>query len=172
VKIAYRLRQLVANLRARPLAEDARREVADLLSEREQALFYGYTYADQAHAIRVIHCLRDAGYNHPDLLTAALLHDTGKIRCPLSVWDRTIIVVGSALFPRRAIEWGNGSLDSRRRPFIARARHPQWGAEMAAAAGSRPAVIDLIRRHQDKHDSVDNENDRLLVQLQWADDQS
>ena len=53
--------------------------------------------------------------------------------------------------------------DSRRRPFIARARHPQWGAEMAAA-GSRPAVIDLIRRHQDKHDSVDNENDRLLAQ--------
>lgn len=172
MKIAYRLRQLVANLTAGPLTGDACREVAGLLSEREQALFYDYTYADQAHAIRVLHCLRDAGYNHPDLLAAALLHDIGKIRCPLSVWDRTAIVVGSAFFPRKAAEWGNGSLDSWRRPFVARAQHPQWGAEMAAAAGSRPAVIDLIRRHQDKHDPVRNGNDPLLAPLQWADDQS
>lgn len=171
MKIAYRLRQLVANLTAGPLAAGARREVADLLTARELALFDGYTYADQAHALRVLHCLRDAGYNHPDLLAAALLHDVGKIRCPLSAWDRTTIVVGSALFPRRAAEWGNGAPAGRRRPFVARAQHPQWGAEMAAAAGSRPAVIDLIRRHQDKLDFVD-ENDRLLAQLQWADDQS
>lgn len=172
MKIAYRLRQLVANLTAGPPAGDARREIAELLTEREQVLFNDYTYADQAHAIRVLHRLRDAGYNHPDLLVAALLHDIGKIRCPLSVWDRTVIVVGSSLFPQKAAEWGDGSLDSRRRPFVARAQHPQWGAELAAAAGSRPAVIDLIRRHQDKHDSVDNENNRLLAQLQWADDQS
>ena len=172
MKSAYRLRQLIANLTAKPPADDVRREVAALLSEREQALFDGYTCADQAHTIRVLHCLRDAGYNHPDLLAAALLHDIGKIRCPLSVWDRTVIVVGSAFFPRRTVAWGNGSLDSWRRPFVARAQHPQWGAEMAAAAGSRPAVIDLIRRHQDKHDLMDNENDRLLAQLQWADDRS
>ncbi len=172
MKIAYRLRQLVANLTAGPLPEDVRREVGELLTEREQALFDGYTHADQAHAIRVLHCLRDAGYNQPDLLAAALLHDIGKIQCPLSVWDRTVIVVGSALWPRKAAEWGRGSLDSRRRPFVARAQHPQWGAQLATDAGSRPAVIDLIRRHQEKHDPIGNANDRLLAQLQWADDQS
>lgn len=170
--IVYRLAQLRAILSAGPLSDDARREVAGQLTLPEQELFYRYTHADQWHAIRVLHCLRDAGYNHPDLLAAALLHDVGKSRCPLSAWDRTVIVAGEALVPRRVKQWGLGSGDSWRRPFVARARHPEWGAEMATAAGSRPAVIELIRRHQDKLDVAQSENDRLLTYLQWADDQN
>lgn len=170
--ISYRLRQLRANLSADPLTDEARREVTELLSPAEQALFFRFTYPDQWHSVRVLRCLRDAGYNHPDLLVASLLHDIGKVRSPLSVWDRTVIVVGGAFFPTRAGEWGRGEPDSWRRPFVARARHPEWGAEMAAAAGSRPAVVELIRRHQDKLGDIDDESDQLLAYLQWADDQN
>lgn len=170
--LSYRLRQLRENLTAGPLTSEAREVVVAHLSEPEQALFFRFTHADQWHSYRVFRTLLDAGYNHPDLLVAALLHDIGKILSPLSPVDRTLIVVGGALFPRRAERWGQGSADGWRRPFVARACHPAWGAELAAGAGSRPAVVDLIRRHQTRLNEIANENDRLLSCLQWADDRN
>lgn len=172
MRIAYRLRQLRANLSAEPLSEPARQEVSELLTPAELALFDRFSYPDQWHSYRVLHCLMDAGYNHPDLLKAALLHDVGKIQCPLSVWDRTVIVLGGALFPSRIERWGQGSPEGWQRPFVARAQHPEWGAQMAQAAGSRPAVVDLIRRHQDKVVTPQTDGDQLLARLQWADDQN
>lgn len=170
--LAYRIRQLRNNLTAGPLTAGARAEIVEQLTPAERDLFFRFTHADQWHSYRVLRTLREAGYNHPDLLTAALLHDVGKIRCPLSIWDRTFIVVGGALFPTRADRWAGGSLDSWRRPFVARAQHPAWGAEMAIEAGVRPAVVEMIRRHQDRTTGDENETDRLLAILQWADDQN
>ena len=167
--LAYRLRQLRANLTAGPLDSEGRQAVAGNLSPAEAALFYRFIPADQWHSYRVLCDLRAAGYNDPDLLAAALLHDIGKTRYPLSPWDRTVIVVGSALFPNRVMAWGEGPLESWRRPFVIRARHAEWGAAMAEASGSRAAVVDLIRRHQDK---PVRESDVLLRALQWADDQN
>lgn len=170
--LSYRLQQLRDNLWAAPLPAAARAEIAGLLTPAENNLFDRFSPADQQHSYRVLRALVDAGYNHPDLLAAALLHDIGKTRYPLSVWDRILIVVGGALFPGHVSAWGNGPLDGRRRPFVVRARHPAWGAEMAAAAGCRPRVVELIRRHQDKLVQERDEADRLLARLQWADDQS
>ena len=102
------------------MTEPAGREVADVLTTDELALYAGYSLADQWHSYRVLCCLRDAGYNHPDLLTAALLHDIGKVRCPLSIRDRTVIVVTGALFPGQVERWGQGVPDGWRRPFVAR----------------------------------------------------
>lgn len=160
------------NLTAGPLTDGARDEIANHLTAAERDLFYRFTCADQWHSYRVFRTLHETGYNHPDLLTAALLHDIGKIRCRLSAWDRTLIVVGGGLFPERAEAWGRGSLESWRRPFVARAQHPAWGAEMAAEAGVRPAVVEIIRRHQDEIDGDESEEDRLLIALQWADDRN
>jgi len=168
VGLRYRLRQLKNNLTAGPLSEVARQEVAVLLSPAERALFTRLSLADQWHSVRVLGDLRAAGYNDPDLLAAALLHDVGKTRYPLTAWDRTVIVVGVALLPRRAARWGQGPPDGWRRPFVIRARHPEWGAAMAAAAGTRAAVVDLIRRHADRP----GEGDDVLRALQWADDQN
>lgn len=170
--IAYRLRQLRSNLTAGRLSHEARTDVGELLSAAEQALFERFSFADQWHSYHVLRTLRDAGYNHPDLLAAALLHDIGKTRYPLNAWDRTVIVVGGVLFPERAKVWGRGAVDSWRRPFVVRAMHPIWGAEMAGAVGSRPGVVDLILRHQDKIDHGRAEDDELLRSLQWADDQN
>lgn len=169
VGLAYRLRQLWANVTAGPLDERARRVVAETLNADEAGLFYRLIPADQWHSYRVLCELRQAGHSDPALLAAALLHDVGKTRCPLSPWDRTMIVAGSALFPRRVAGWGNGSLERWQRPFVVRARHAEWGADMAGSAGSSPATIDLIRRHQDKTLRAD---DDALRALQWADDRN
>ena len=169
--LRYRLRQLRDNLTAGPLSDAAAREVAATLSPAERALFDRFSPADQWHSYRVLCDLRRAGYNDPDLLTAALLHDVGKTRYPLSAWDRTVIVVGTVVFPTRVAGWGQGPAEGAWRPFVVRARHPEWGAAMAAAAGSRPVVVGLIRRHQDKPIAEDELADTLRA-LQWADDQN
>lgn len=165
--IAYRLRQLRANLTAGPLTTEAAADVAAVLTPAERDLFALFSPADQWHSVRVLHTLRQAGYNDPDLAAAALLHDIGKIRFPLSAWDRTVIVIGQTLLPDRVTAWGRGPAAGWRRPFVIRAQHPAWGAEMAAVAGSRPRVIDLIRCHADPPG-----DDPLIRALQWADDQN
>lgn len=170
--IPYRLRQLWSNLTAGPLDDAARLKVAELLSTAEQELFHRFSYADQWHSYRVLRALHNAGYNHPDLLVAALLHDIGKTLYPMNAWDRTLIVVGEALLPKRAAIWGQGSVDSWRRPFVVRAMHPAWGAAMARDAGSRTEVVELILRHQDEIGEVRSGKDELLCRLQWADDQN
>ena len=172
MSLSYRLRQLRDNLAAGPLPAATHDEINALLSEPERVLFSRYAFADQWHGLRVLHMLRDAGYNHPDLLVAALLHDVGKTRYPLSVWDRIVIVAGQAFFGRRTERWGQGEPRGWRRPFVVRAQHPLWGAEMAALAGSRPGVVALIRRHQEHLADVTSEDENLLRRLQWADDQN
>lgn len=165
--IAYRLRQLWANLTAGPLTAQAVAEVAAALTPGEQDLFALFSPADQWHSVRVLHTLREAGYNDPDLAVAALLHDIGKTRYPLSAWDRTLIVIGQTLLPRRVTAWGEGPVAGWRRPFVVRAQHPAWGAEMAAANGSRPRVVELIARHAGPPG-----DDAVLRALQWADDRN
>lgn len=169
--LLYRLRQLRDNLTAGPLSEPARRTVSAILSPAEEKLFYQFSPADQWHGYHVLCDLCDAGYNDPALLAAALLHDVGKSRYPLSPWDRTVVVIGSALLPGRAKVWGEGPPVGWRRPFVVRARHPEWGAAMAGEAGSRGPVVELIRRHQDKQVSA-APGDELLRALQWADDRN
>ncbi len=170
--VLYRLRQLRDNVKAGPLSAPARREIAAVLSEAENKLFDRFSYADQQHSYRVLRLLQDAGYNHPDLLTAAVLHDIGKSCYPLSVWERMLIVVGEKIAPGRAAQWGDGPLDSWKRPFVVRSRHPVWGADMATAVGSSPGAVDLIRRHQDQINPERTEEEPWLARLQWADGQS
>ena len=117
--------------------------------------------------------LRQAGHTHPDLLTAALLHDIGKTRIDLQVWERVWIVLAKRILPRAIRQaWGAGAATGLKRGLVVRAQHPAWGAEMVAAVGGRPLAVELIRRHQDKITAVVSEADQLLQLLQWADDQN
>ena len=171
VSIAYRLRQFWWNITAEPLPESLRQEIDNSLSSTERELFYRFQENDQWHAYRVYDSLKEAGQSQPDLLTAALLHDVGKTKVNLSVWDRTFIVVTELLKPGKARSWGQGDLQSWKRPFVVRYNHAQWGAEMAQSAGSSDLSIDLIRRHQDPLPEIlQSFADELLRILQWADD--
>jgi hypothetical protein len=106
------------------------------------------------------------GQTDADLLTAALLHDAGKVRARLSVWERVVIVLGKKLFAGHVKGWGEGEARGLRRPFVVAAQHAAWGAELALAAGASPRTVELIRRHQEQS----GQTDALLRALQAADD--
>jgi hypothetical protein len=55
---------------------------------------------------------------------------------------------------------------------VVAARHPEWGAQLAAQAGAAPTVVELIHRHQDRPIvSGVGRFERLLFQLQSADNE-
>ena len=129
-------------------------------------LFRRMSPSEQAHSFAVLQRLQGQGHTDADLLTAALLHDVGKVRSPLSVLDRVIIVLARRIIPRVAGKWGAGEPRGWRKPFVTASCHPAWGADLAAEAGASPRACALIRRHQDAADS----NDPLLLALHSADD--
>ena len=119
---------------------------------------------DQNHSLRVFTKLQENGEEDFDLLKTALLHDIGKIRYPLSRWDRIVSVLIPALAPRLAEYWGNGDPSGIKRPFVVIAQHPKWGAEMLRDTGCSEAVVWLVENHE-KIDPLPEGSPGLIVQL-------
>jgi putative nucleotidyltransferase with HDIG domain len=167
--IPYRASQFALALAGR-LSEEDLRLALDHLTPPLQQLFLQMNTSDQLHAVRVLQTLLRVGEDHPDLLSAALLHDIGKARASLRLYDRVIIVLAAWVFPDALRRWGTGDARGWRRPFVIAAQHPDWGAEMAHKAGGSRTLIDLIRRHQETSpQGSGTEVDRLLDKLKWAD---
>lgn len=171
--LRYRLWQFWQIVTAVPLEPAARAEIAAVLSPSELALFDQFALNDQWHSYRVMKMLQEVGYDQPALLVAALLHDVGKTKLPLSVWERSLIVLASIFLPRQTAVWGQGEAVGWKRPFAVKIQHPTWSAQMATAVGSDPQAIALIQRHQDPIAPDDQSKEaKLLRLLQWADDQN
>jgi len=168
VGIFYRAQQFWQAIRIKELPQTAVSDINTQLTPAEQAIFYKLPISDQWHSYKVLQTLQSAGAMDSALQTAALLHDVGKAQSPLSVWDRSFIVVMKRLLPEKTAVWGEGEAMGWKRPFVVRENHPAWGAKMATTANSNPAAIDLIARHQ----SPPAANDEQLRLLQWADDQN
>lgn len=168
----YRVRQFWAAVRARPEEKDL--DLArDVLTPTQMGLFRNMHPADRAHALQVLKRLQDRGEDNHDLLVAALLHDVGKVRHPLTVWERALIVLARAIFPERVKEWGIGKPRGWKRPFVIAEQHPYWGAQMAAECGVSSIAVNLIWRHQEPPSTLPkSEEDRLLRALQSADEES
>jgi hypothetical protein len=176
MRMFYRLRQLWETMFARPTAPDLTL-AQDVLAPPLMALFLRLQPSEQAHSLRILRLLLEQGENHLDLLVAALLHDVGKSRYPLHVWERILIVVGKALLPKQARRWGQGQPRGWQRAFVIAEQHPAWGAEMAGGAGASPLTVSLIRNHQEipppVHFSEGPQIENLLLhRLQSLDDES
>lgn len=179
-RIKYRAGQFRVALFAGPDPADLKR--AEIyLNPAQMELFFQMQPGEQTHSLRVFKLLLDEHEEDRDLLAAALLHDVGKSRYPLSLWERVYIVILKSLFPIQTRVWGQDtragdaelSRFSWQRPFIIAEQHPRWGAEMASAAGATPLTASLILRHQ-MTVSADTSahEDRLLIKLQAADSAS
>jgi len=170
--IVYRLKQFGLATFSRPSVIQLQM-ARQLLSAPEYELFQQLQPSEQAHSLRVCSDLQAGGNTHPDLLRAALLHDIGKIRYPLRLWERVWIVLGGALFPKVSAGWAGGKQTFWRRPFTAKHRHAAWGAEIVEEIGSSPLTVRLIRRHEEQGigdmKTIENE---LLAALQLADNQN
>lgn len=140
-KPLYRTRQFLGALRPRMSAEE-REEAAALLGGRLLPLFDGMSPRDRRHCLDVYLALRRRGCQEEDVLLAALLHDAGK-GGGVRLWQRVAYVLLAAsprLLERLADRWGLAALH----------RHAERGAELAAGAGAPPAVVELIRRHEER----------------------
>jgi len=169
--IYYRARQFGLALGARTLSEADLAQVQAILTPQQMTLFSYLHPSEQAHSLRVVTTLQNEGAIHLDLLAAALLHDIGKIRYPLRLWQRVFIVLAKALWPVRTQVWGQNQPRGWQTPFVVAAQHPTWGADLAIKAGASLLTGNLIRKHQDSIPLEENLENRLLAALQKADQQ-
>ncbi len=168
MKIQYRASQFIHALFARLSPED-QLLIENTLSPSLLDAFRRMSCSDQLHAVRVLRAIR-ADDAHPTLCAAALLHDVGKANHPPQLWDRILVVLATALFPRAVERWGNAEPRGWRRPFVIAAQHPRWSAEIIRAAGGSDDLVALVGRHQGSSPAPpQTEIDRLLYRLQQAD---
>jgi hypothetical protein len=178
VRVLYRAKQFWLTLTATP-DPDAIGMARALLSSQQMSLFARMHPAERAHGLTLYQKLSSQGETHPDLLVAALLHDVGKSRSPVQLWERVIIVLAKAIYPQGVKRWGHNWQCSQpptggwRHPFVVSECHPAWGADMAHRAGVSPLAEALIRRHQETIiKAPESLEDILLLKLQTVDEES
>lgn len=143
------------------------------LSQEELNAFQQMSRAEQLHSLNVLRDVLAQSDTTPHALAVvALLHDVGKSRYHLAVWQKTIAVLVKAFMPQFASYLTrDDTLNFWRAPFTVRKYHPQWGAEILYACQSDDVAIWLTEHHQENailH--IDHPNYQLLCRLQEADD--
>lgn len=161
----YRVWQFFQALTARPLTRGEYQQVAAVLSPVQEKLFLRMRIHDQRHSFQVMQTIQELGQDHPDLLAAGLLHDVGKSRYALRIWEQPAVVLIRNFRPQTAVQWGNGRPKGWKRPFVVYQQHAEWGAEMAAAANSSPLSVELVRWHQSKLDDVEIQDQEMIALL-------
>jgi hypothetical protein len=142
------------------------------LSPALLASFRALRRSEQLHSLRVLRALLAQGDVSPALATAALLHDVGKCRYPMSLWQRSLPVLVKAASP--ALLARLSSSDPRHRwtrGFVVYVHHPAWSGEIVAEGGGSADAIWLCVHHAD--DAAQWRAHPLygdLLRLQAADD--
>jgi hypothetical protein len=144
------------------------------LSPKLLALFRQMDRGEQLHSLGVLRVVLAQGDTPTDLGVATLLHDVGKSRYPISVWQKTLVVIVRALMPGATMRWSKGSpLNLWERPFVVYEQHPLWSAELLGAAGASEAVCWLVAHHADHIETAPTPTPlEWLKRLQQADDQN
>lgn len=168
----YRVKQVWWRLLAamQPVPDEV---LASILTPDLITLFRRMSHGDQTHSYRVMQQLQAMGHTHPDLLTAALLHDSGKSRYQYTIFDRVFVVVVKKLAPVCYETCGSKPVKTFRRAIPIAVQHPQWSAEDMAEAGASPLACTLARRHDEPFSGEPtSEEDRLLMLLQMVDSEA
>lgn len=167
----YRVRQGVRALLAfsTPIDEPL---AARYLTPALLALFNLMRRSEQLHSLNVLRALLAQENTPPELATAALLHDVGKSRYPVSLVGRTLPVLVRFFSPALFRQLSLG--DPHRfpfRPFAVFQHHPAWSGEMLREAGALEAAAWLAEHHADTSERWHTHPLLPLLQrLQWADD--
>ena len=115
---SYRVSQFWTALRNTQLNNGDLELVSSILTDSQLDIFNHMHNSEKVHALRVLQTLLDAGESHPDLLTAAILHDVGKIIYPLRLWERVLIVLGKKFLPKLSMDWSQAPPRGLKRAFV------------------------------------------------------
>ncbi len=166
-RISYRIRQFWHTVFIETDV-DQLKLMRGYLTIEQWSLFNQLQPGEKNHAIMVFTKLLDQGDDQRELLTAALLHDIGKLRYHLNPIEKAVVVLIKAIHPGLAHRWGsmpvNGwdGLPRWCKAFILAENHAEWGADLARQAGASPMIESLIRRH---HAGVNLAEDEAITSL-------
>lgn len=145
------------------------------LTAKELEAFQRMSRAEQLHSLKALRNILEQNETAPAVLAvAALLHDVGKSRYHLAVWQKTVSALVNAFVPQLAAGLGRDeTISFWRAPFALHAHHPKWSGEILRACGSDEAVIWLAEHHQENAENYrSHPHHELLRRLQMADDAS
>ncbi|MEQ8672974.1 MAG: hypothetical protein RLP44_31135 [Aggregatilineales bacterium] len=155
-------------------SQDADLQLAETyLNDAQLELFKQMKHGEQLHSLNVLRDVLAQAEDTPrDLAIAALLHDSGKIRYPLAIWQKTLAVLmraGSISLYRRM------STGDPRNPFkracVVAERHPVWSSELVMKTNASERTLWLVTHHADSLTQWDSHpHSKLLKRLKDADD--
>ncbi len=147
--------------------------VAQYLSDKQMGLFRKMSKAEQLHSLNVLRDVLAQGPHTPhELAVAALLHDVGKIRCQVTILEKTMGVLIKRFLPGLFRRWAeHDTIKWWKRAIVMMTYHPMWGAQEAQAVETSPKVVWLIAHHADALEHWQGHPDYdLLHRLKLADD--
>jgi hypothetical protein len=142
------------------------------LNEKQMGLFRAMAKSEQLHSLNVLRdVLAQEATTPHDLAVAALLHDSGKSRWRLAVWQKTISVLVKFFLPKLDARLRDSTLNFWTAPFVVRRHHPQWSGELLSEIGASEAAIWLVTHHANNRAHLLNSPYHpLLLRLKAADD--
>mgnify|MGYP001167402724 CR=1 FL=1 len=145
----YRVRQGLRALFAFAYPVDYA-QVERFLSPALLAHFRAMRHSEQLHSLRVLEAVRHGGDLTSGLAVAALLHDVGKSRYPMSLWQRTLPVLVKRFLPQIFARLSAGDPTRRwQRGFVVYAHHPAWSADIIAENDGPADAVWLAAHHAD-----------------------
>jgi len=168
--VRYRVDQFLRALTAQhALSEQRISRAYRVLSPEGRALFIEQAPQDQRHALDVYETLLEEGHTNEDLLTAALLHDVGKVVVQAPPWRRAVFVLTKPFAPWATSALLPNGVNSGHSPLATYANHAEIGAHLAKEIGCSALTVDLIRHHESRPPADQPGRDRMLAALQAAD---
>lgn len=149
-----------------PLAEQ-------YLSAKQMTLFCQMSKSEQLHSLNVLRdVLAQSPHTPRDLAVAALLHDVGKMRCRLTIWEKSFGVLMRWFAPGLFRRWAErDTIRWWMRPAVVMVHHPAWSVEEAQAVETSSTALWLIAHHADAPEQWhQHPNHDLLRRLKQADD--
>lgn len=165
-----RLRQGLRSLFAFAFPVDLE-AAAQVLTADQLTLFCRMTRGEQLHSLSVLRDIEAQGPTPPELAAAALMHDVGKSRYHMRVWQKTLVVLVRGLSHRLYLKLAHSSEQHwLARPFVVAQYHGAWGAQLLAEIGSDERTRWLVAQHDKNPEKYrDHPDYPLLVRLQQAD---